>query len=69
MSLETTKVLEMLHGKLVERMDYLTDWVGKGLASDYAEYKRVCGEIKGMTEACRSINEVYIETVEGDENE
>jgi hypothetical protein len=67
MILETNRVLEVLHDKLAERIDYLKDWASKGLATDYAEYKRVCGEIKGLKEACRAINETFLQELESDE--
>ena len=27
------------------------EWVGSGQAKDYAEYQRICGEIKGLLSA------------------
>jgi len=69
MSLELNKTLQMLHEKIEERSLQLQNVLVKGGAKDYAEYREMVGKIRGFSESQRSINEVYIETVEGDEDE
>ncbi|MDD1627780.1 MAG: hypothetical protein LUQ26_09960 [Methylococcaceae bacterium] len=69
MSAELNNALEVLHSIHTQRIEFLKDWVSKGTAKDYAEYREICGQIVGLLEACRNINELYHETVEGDEDD
>ena len=39
---------EVLVQELDDRVKYLKDWLGNGVAKDFVEYQKVCGEIKGL---------------------
>ena len=39
---------DVLVQELDDRVKYLKDWLGNGVAKDFVEYQKVCGEIKGL---------------------
>lgn len=43
--------LELLVSQIDEKMEQLKEHISTGRAEDYEEYKRVCGEIKGLLTA------------------
>ena len=45
------QVLDVLEQMLDEKIDYLTGHVADGAASDWANYKQICGERKGLLTA------------------
>lgn len=45
------KILEHLSSKLEDRKRQLTEYLCEGTAKDYAEYKALCGEIRGLLAA------------------
>ena len=52
------KVIEIILKQLRERRAQLTDAMANGSAKDYAEYKFLCGEIRGLTAV-----EMYLQTL------
>ena len=52
------KVIEIILKQLRERRVQLTDAIANGSAKDYAEYKFLCGEIRGLTAV-----EMYLQTL------
>lgn len=42
------KTLEVLLRQYGERRNNLTDSLADGVAKDYAEYRGICGEIRGL---------------------
>ena len=49
------KYLDHLYQKLNDQIKELRESLGSGTAKDYAEYQRVCGEIKGLLFARQEI--------------
>jgi hypothetical protein len=45
------EILELLTSKLEDRKKNLIEFLCDGAAKDYAEYKNLCGEIRGLTAA------------------
>lgn len=43
------KVLEVVLGQLKEKRQQLTDAVATNACSDFAEYQKLCGEIRGLS--------------------
>ena len=41
--------LEVLHEQCIERRNNITDALSGGVAKDYAEYRAMCGEIRGLS--------------------
>jgi len=39
---------EVLKKEINDKVTQLKDWIAAGQAKDYAEYLKVCGEIKGL---------------------
>lgn len=52
------QVIDLILKQLRERRAQLTDAVSGGAAKDYAEYKYLCGEIRGLTAV-----EMYLQTL------
>lgn len=42
------RVLQLLNQKLQERIDGLSDSLRTGSAKDYAEYRDLCGVVRGL---------------------
>lgn len=45
------KSLELLVDQIDEKVARLQEALGAGIAKDYAEYQRMCGEIQGLLTA------------------
>jgi hypothetical protein len=45
------KYLKLLASKIDDRVSQLQMSIADGKADDYAEYKRMCGEVKGLLTA------------------
>ena len=45
------QILELLTSKLEDRKKTLIEFLSQGAAKDYPEYKKMCGEIQGLTAA------------------
>lgn len=52
------KYLELLTSKLEERKQRLNEFLCGGGAPDFAEYKSLCGEIRGLTSAQMEIEDL-----------
>jgi hypothetical protein len=52
------KVIALVLKELRERRTQLSDALANGAAKDYAEYKFLCGEIRGLTAV-----EIYLQTL------
>lgn len=52
------KYLELIASKLEERKQRLNEFLCGGGVSDYAEYKNLCGEIRGLTAAQMEIKDL-----------
>jgi hypothetical protein len=51
-------VMELLQKKLEERKKLIVESVGSGVAKDYAEYRDLCGVIRGLTTAQQEIEDL-----------
>ena len=49
---------DVLVQELDDRVKYLKDWLGNGVAKDFVEYQKVCGEIKGLLTARQNITDL-----------
>lgn len=45
------KTLEIIKDKINEKQAFLAKAVSEGIAKDYAEYRAMCGEIRGLSVA------------------
>ena len=45
------EILELLTSKLEDRKKNLIEFLAQGSAKEFAEYKSLCGEIRGLTVA------------------
>jgi hypothetical protein len=53
-----TTVMELLQKKLEDRKQFIVESVGSGAAKDYAEYRDLCGVIRGLTTAQQEIEDL-----------
>ena len=51
-------IFELLHHKLQDRIQNLNESVSNGSAKDYAEYRELCGVIRGLLTAQRELNDL-----------
>jgi hypothetical protein len=58
---------DVLVQELDDRVKYLKDWLGSGVAKDFAEYQKVCGEIKGLLTARQNITDLKQKMESSDE--
>lgn len=49
---------EYLHKELKNQQDALVDSLAHGTAKDYPQYREIVGEIKGISRALRTIEEL-----------
>ena len=61
-------IFELLHKKIQDRIQNLNDSVSNGSAKDYAEYRELCGVIRGLRSAQMEIQDLASRTKE-DEDE
>ncbi len=52
------KLLELLASKLEDRKKQLSEFLCDGGAKEYAEYKSLCGEIRGLATAQMEIKDL-----------
>jgi hypothetical protein len=45
------KALEHLRAKIDDKVEQLQEYLADGHAEDFSEYKKLCGEIKGLLTA------------------
>ena len=60
-------VSDVLVQELDDRVKYLKDLLGSGVAKDFAEYQKVCGEIKGLLTARQNITDLKQKMENSDE--
>ena len=58
---------DVLVQELDDRVKYLKDWLGNGVAKDFVEYQKVCGEIKGLLTARQNITDLKQKLENSDE--
>ena len=63
-----TQVLEYLTEKLREELRAVEEELARGGASDFAEYKRMCGVAQGLLTAQREINDLLRKVKEHDDS-
>ena len=63
------KYLENLTGKVDDKILQLQEAIADGYAADFAEYKKMCGEIKGLLTARSYIKDLQERLNHDDDNE
>lgn len=63
----STRALEIIARQLNEKREYLTDSLADVSAKDYAEYRAICGEIRGLLTAERYVKDLAKNLEESDE--
>jgi len=67
MSSMVDKTLRLLVNQLEERVLQLQESLANGIATDYAEYKEKCGEVKGLLTARLNILDLRTQIEEADD--
>lgn len=57
-------IFELLHHKLQERILNLNESLSNGSAKDYAEYRELCGVIRGLRSAQMEVQDLASRTKE-----
>ena len=60
-------VMDLLGDKIQEQIDLLIGSLSDGVVKDYAEYKDMCGAIRGLRTAQREINDLVRKLKEEDD--
>lgn len=60
-------VMDLLGEKIQEQIDLLIGSLSDGVVKDYAEYKDMCGAIRGLRTAQREINDLVRKLKEEDD--
>ena len=63
------KDLKLLSSKIDDKVSQLQMSIADGKADDYAEYKRMCGEVKGLLTARLYIIDLQERVVNDDDDE
>ncbi len=63
------KYLKLLSTKIDDKVSQLQMSIADGKADDYAEYKRMCGEVKGLLTARLYIIDLQERVVNNDDDE
>jgi len=63
------KYLEHLTSKVNDKILQLQDAMGDGNAADFAEYKKMCGEIKGLLTARSYIKDLQERLTNNDDDD
>jgi hypothetical protein len=63
------KYLEHLAGKVDDKILQLQEAIADGNAADFAEYKKMCGEIKGLLTARSYIKDLQERLTHDDDDE
>jgi hypothetical protein len=63
------KYLELLTGKVDDKILQLQEALADGNANDFAEYKKMCGEIKGLLTARSFIKDLHERLNQDDDDE
>lgn len=61
-------VMELLHKKLGERKALVIQSLESGAAKDYAEYKDLCGMIRGLSAAQQEVEDLVRKLKEEDDD-
>jgi hypothetical protein len=61
------KILELLVSKLEDRKKQLSVCLCDGVVKDFAEYKNLCGEIRGLATAQMEIKDLVRKLKESDD--
>ena len=63
------KYLKLLSGKIDDKVSQLQMSLADGKADDYAEYKKMCGEVKGLLTARLFITDLQERVINNDDDE
>ena len=63
------QTIELLDKKLEENIQQLVDSLSDGVAKDYADYKELCGAIRGLRTAQREAKDLVRKLKEIDDDE
>ena len=63
------KYLKLLSGKIDDKVSQLQMAIADGKADDYAEYKKMCGEVKGLLTARLFIIDLQERVTNDDDDE
>jgi hypothetical protein len=63
------KYLKLLSGKIDDKVSQLQMAIADGKADDYAEYKKMCGEVKGLLTARLFIIDLQERVINDDDDE
>jgi len=61
------RIFEILNQKITERVMDITRTLSDGVAKDYADYKEMCGVIKGLRTAQLELNDLVRKIKESDD--
>jgi len=62
------RVLRLSVSKIQEQIDIVVESLVDGTAKDYAEYKELCGAIRGLRTAQRELNDLVEKLKEADDD-
>ena len=62
-------VMELLSKKLAEQKQNIVESMGHGAAKDYAEYRDLCGVIRGLTIAQQEIEDLVRKLKKDDDDD
>ena len=63
------KYLQLLFNKIEDKILQLQEAIGDGNAADFSEYKKMCGEIKGLLTARSYIDDLHERLKHNDDDE
>ena len=63
------KYLKLLSSKIDDKVSQLQMSIADGKADDYAEYKKMCGEVKGLLTARLFIMDLQERVINDDDDE
>jgi hypothetical protein len=63
------KYLKLLASKIDDKVSQLQMSIADGKADDYAEYKKICGEVKGLLTARLYIQDLQERVTQNDDDE
>ena len=61
------KVFELLNRKFNEQIEFFSQSLSDGVAKDYADYREMCGVIKGLRTAQLELNDLLRKIKESDD--
>ncbi len=61
------KLFEILNKKFNEQVEFFSQSLSDGVAKDYADYKEMCGVIKGLRTAQLELNDLLRKIKESDD--